>query len=284
MKITSYGRVDTLKDTDLFLLSGDNGTKTIEASKLSQELDKRVTIWDSMDDYIPVEMRRNIWRGKNLGGEVTPAIWDEIAAGTFKGLYIGDYWVAENNNWRIVDINYWLGTGDTACTTPHLVVMPDKTLYTGKMNDTDTTAGGYVGSKMYTEGLEQAKQKINGIFGSNHILTHREILCNAVFNGHQSGVAWFDSSVELPNENMMYGSFAFSSLNDGVTVPSLYSVNKSQLSAFRIYPKLISQSREYQWLRDVTSGTTFAFVHFAGNFDYSVAAASRGVRPVFGIK
>lgn len=283
MKITSYGRVDTLKDTDLFLLSGDNGTKTIEASKLSQELDKRVTIWDSMDDYIPVEMRRNIWRGKNLGGEVTTAIWDEIAAGTFKGLYIGDYWVAENNNWRIVDINYWLGTGDTACTTPHLVIMPDKILYTAKMNDTNTTTGGYVGSKMRTESLEQAKQTINGIFGSGHVLSHREILTNAVSDGRPSAGAWLDSAVELPNEIMMYGSYIYAVSNSGAAVPYIHTINKSQLSAMKIYPRLIT-AYHAQWLRDVAYSIGFACINVYGGADCNAASVGMGVRPVFGIK
>lgn len=283
MKITSYGRVDTLKDTDLFLLSGDNGTKTIEASKLAKELDKRVTIWDSMDDYIPVEMRRNSPRGKNLGGEVIPAIWDEIAAGTFKGLYIGDYWVAENNNWRIVDINYWLGTGDIVCTTPHLVVMPDKPLYTAKMNDTNTTTGGYVGSKIYTQGLDQAKQTINGIFGSDHVLNHRELLCNAVTDGYQSGGAWFDSVVELPNEIMMYGSYIFAGIISSSSL-YMYTVDKVQLSAMRLNPGIISVDRQTTMLRDVVNANAFAYTDGFGLASISQPSQVHGVRPVFGIK
>jgi len=50
------------------------------------------------------------------------------------------------------------------------------------MNDTNITTDGYTGSKMYLEGLEQAKATINSVFGT-HVLTHRKYLCNAVTDG-----------------------------------------------------------------------------------------------------
>jgi len=90
----------------------------------------------------------SIYRGKNLGDEVTAVQYVAIAAGTFDDMYIGDYWTINGVNWRIAHFDYWLNCGDTNTTTHHVVVVPDTILYSAKMNETNTTAGGYLHSKM----------------------------------------------------------------------------------------------------------------------------------------
>lgn len=234
-------------------------------------------------DDIPVEQRRNTFRGKNLGNTYTEEQKAQVKAGTFKDLFIGDYWVINGFTWRIVDINYWLNTGDTACTTPHLVIMPDLQLYTAPMNDENTTQGGYVGSKMYKEGLNQAKEMVNNAFGSDNILNHREYLINTVTNGIPSNGAWFDSTVELPNEIMMYGSYIFSPANNGIKIPILFTVDKTQLSLMQMHPRFIDGSRKVLWMRDVVSNTDFANLNDKGNPSYKSASNVYGVRVVFGL-
>ena len=58
-----------------------------------------------------------IYRGKNLGTSVTAAQWAAIANGSFTDLYIGDYWVIGDFNWRIAAFDYYYKSGDTSCTT-----------------------------------------------------------------------------------------------------------------------------------------------------------------------
>ena len=165
------------------------------------------------------EMHRNIFRGKNLGNAFVAKQKAAIVNGSFNDLYVGDYWIINNVTWRIVDINYWLYTGDTPCTTPHLVIMPDASLYNAKMNATRTTAGGYVGSKMFTEELQSVKNTIASAFGDSSILLHREYLANTMVNGFPSNGGWYNSQVELPNEIMMYGCRMFSPAGDGTGKP-----------------------------------------------------------------
>lgn len=141
----------------------------------------------------------SIYRGKYLGTSVTEAQWQEIANGTFDDMYIGDYWTIGGKTYRIAAFDYYLGTGDTVMTTHHITLVPDVPMYSHIMSDHDTT-GGYVGSNMYTTGLNNAKATINNDFGSDHILTHRQYLCNAVSNGKPSGSSWYDSTVELMTE------------------------------------------------------------------------------------
>ena len=64
-----------------------------------------------------------IFRGKNLGSSVTSAQWAAIQAGTFDDLYIGDYWTINGVEWVIVAFDYYYNTGDTACTTHHVVLL-----------------------------------------------------------------------------------------------------------------------------------------------------------------
>ena len=224
-----------------------------------------------------------IYRGKNLGTSVTAAQWAAIANGTFADLYIGDYWVIGGVTWRIAAFDYYYETGDTSCTTHHVVIVPDTNLYTHVMNDTNITTGGYIGSKMYTEGLAQAKTQINSAFGSSHILSHRQLLVNAVTNGKPSGGSWYDSTVELMTEQNVCGGKIFGAGNDGSTIPYLSTIDKSQFPLFAHDPSMIS-NRQWFWLRDVVSAARFAYVSYYGYVHYANASYGNAVRPAFSIK
>lgn len=230
-----------------------------------------------------------IYRGKSLGSTVTTAQYAAIKAGTFDDLYIGDYWTIGGVNYRIAAFDYYLNSGDTSCTTHHVVIVPDTCLYNAQMHNTssggyeggaaNTTAGGYVGSDMYKSNLEQAKTIIKSAF-SGHVLKHRIYLTNAVANGRASGGAWCDSEVDLMCEQMVYGSGIFSPVSDGSNVPVNYRVEKSQLPLFQHEPSRIC-NRNNWWLRDVITASIFANVNFNGSADYYYASNSLGVRPAF---
>lgn len=322
MKITDYEKVQTLDSSNMVLIDGNNGTKTIlvadfiksliglissqdfisgvNLSELTQinaltaddklligtaEGNKAIGADDALfailDAFIPKEQRRMIYRGKNLGAVVTEEQKANIKNGTFKGFFLGDYWTIGSYTWRIVDFDYWYNCGDTAFTTPHLVIMPDKPLYNAQMNETNITTGGYTGSLMYTENLDQAKTLAASAFG-DLILTHREYLTNAVTDGHASAGAWFDSTLDLPNEIMMYGCHVYAAMNNGTVIPTNYTIGKTQLALFTVVPKLISNRATF-WLRDVVSSAIFAYVDYYGGAGYNYASNSNGVRPVFAI-
>lgn len=230
-----------------------------------------------------------IYRGKSLGSTVTTAQYNAIKAGTFDDLYIGDYWTIGGVNYRIAAFDYYLNSGDTSCTTHHAVIVPDTCLYNAQMHNTssgqyesgaaNTTAGGYVGSDMYTKNLETAKTTIKNAF-SGHVLKHRIYLTNAVANGRASAGAWCDSEVDLMCEQMVYGSGIFSPVSDGSNVPTNYRVEKSQLPLFQHEPSRIC-NRATWWLRDVISASSFALVDSGGNASSGGASYSIGVRPAF---
>jgi hypothetical protein len=224
-------------------------------------------------------------RFKYLGTSVTSEQWAAIQNGTFDGLFLGDYWTINGVDYIIVAFDYWLSTGDTPCTKHHVVVIPRNNLYTYKFNSTNTTKGGYVGSDLYKNGLTQAKTTINSAFGSAHILSHRQHLVNAVTNGKPTGSDGYDSTVELMDENMVYGGRQFSPMPDGTDPLSTcrnYTIDKSQLPLFHLAPWLICNGHWY-WLRDVVSAASFARVSGTGVADCSLASNAGGVRPVVGL-
>ena len=200
----------------------------------------------------------------------------DIGNGSFEDMYIGDYWTINGINWRIAAFNYYRNTGDSLVPENHIVIVPDQSLYSHVMNDTTTTEGGYTGSKMYTEGLTQAKTIINNAF-PGHVVTFRAYLSNAVSNGEASAGAWVDSTVDLMNEVMVYGSVV-----NGAATYGLYNIGteKSQLPLFALNPQSINTRYSY-WLRDVASASYFARVYHSGLADRGIASNSHAVRPRF---
>jgi hypothetical protein len=288
-KVTELTAFTTPTDSCLIPIHDGTGLKKITFANF------RAKVVDDMEAKIAPLLFSNagahnaIYRGKSLGSTVTTAQYAAIKAGTFDDLYIGDYWTIGGVNYRIAAFDYYLNSGDTNCTTHHVVIVPDTCLYKAQMHNTssggweggaaNTTAGGYVGSDMYKSNLEQAKTTIKSAF-SGHVLKHRIYLTNAVANGCASGGAWCDSEVDLMCEQMVYGSGIFSPVSDGSNVPANYRVEKSQLPLFQHEPSRIC-NRATWWLRDVITASYFAYVLDYGHADYRGASYSFGVRPAF---
>lgn len=227
-----------------------------------------------------------IFRGKNLGSSVTSTQWAAIQAGTFDGLYIGDYWTINGVEWVIVAFDYYYNTGDTACTTHHVVVIPRTALYNAQMNETNVVTGGYVGSKMYTTNLNQAKTTIQNAFGSAHILTIRQLFTTATNAeyGFATAFEWSDASVWLMNEVNVYGCYVHTDMYHvtNAWTASKYSIDNRQYPYFAFC--LPTEKRQTYWLRAVAASPTFASVYGDGSSGASTASDSIGVRPAFCIK
>lgn len=271
MKIMEYTSVSNLTSDNVLLIDGASGTKKILVS------DAII----AMLDLLSVKNKRMIFRGKNLGTSFTTEQKTAVQNGTFKGLCLGDYWVINNVNWRIVDFDYWYNRGNPKFTNHHLVIMPDTALTSGEMNDSSLTTGGYTGSKMYTTTLASVKSTIANAFG-DAVLTHKEYLIDSVTNGYPATGAFVDSSVELPNEIMIYGSYIYTPSGDGSVDVKRFTISNYQLALMAVNPDFILASSGY-WLRDVASATAFCRVDSTGGAQATNAANSLGIRPVFPI-
>jgi hypothetical protein len=258
---------------------------------------KKAVIEDLLNVIVPSNAggHNAIYRGKDIteyfyGREKynEKTFSQAVADGTFDNIFVGDYIIGKTSNrkYLVADINYRLHCGDTECKTPHVLIIPERIMGTAKMNDTNITTGAYIGSKMYTEYLAPFKTIIQNDFENSHILSHREYFPNAVTNGYESAGAWVDSTIELMNELMVYGSNIFHNITNGTNIPTNHTIDKSQLSLFRLKPSEIvalndAGERYWYWLRDVVSSSGFATVSPGGDANYNGASASGGVRPAF---
>ena len=171
-------------------------------------------------------IHNSLYRGKNLGSALTADQIARINDGTFKGLWLGDYFTKSvTTNYyeppkdssgyaiqgddtvtsltvtpqmAILDHNYYLKSGDTRLTQPHLNMGPLANLYAAPMNKKDSsganfTTGAYALSEMRTKYLEAAVNIFAAIFGAAHLLSYRGYLQNAVTNGRPTGGAWYTS-------------------------------------------------------------------------------------------
>ena len=97
------------------------------------------------------------YAGKDLADTYTIGqLSEKVQSGDFSGINIGDYITKTvkvgNNQERELDFvvagfDYFYGMGDTETTAHHIIMVPDTAFYEQmKMNDSNTTVGGYYGS------------------------------------------------------------------------------------------------------------------------------------------
>ena len=237
------------------------------------------------------------------GGADLTAYWESghmstnIQAGKFVGMHIGDYITKSvtangstysNVKWLLGAFDPHIHCGDTETTAHHVLLIPDSTLQRNvAMNASNTTAGGYVGSAMWTSRIPGWATGIKNAFGSDHVLKHRELLSNAInssaasaagagWTGTANNWAWVDVEVNIPNENMVYGkAFASSGFDQGdfPRMLPLYALKCGHLD-----------DRSWFWLRSVASSSSFCCASCngdAGGGSASTSAAHGGVRPYF---
>lgn len=243
-----------------------------------------------------------IYRGKNLTGVYSDAeICSMISRGTFDDLFIGDYVIkqittelggTESVTCYFADFDTFYNNGDTALNRHHAVMVPkDGFKTTAKMNETNTTVGGYFSSKMHQETLPIYAAALATAF-SNHILTHRSLLTTSMnpdldanggagWKGCTNGWEWKDVTLRLMNEVQVTGATEFSSsgydIGEGNTQFNLFRHNP----AAKIAGLGNNGGRHWYWLSAVASATTFANVYSYGHSNYYNASTAYAVRPYF---
>lgn len=207
--------------------------------------------------------------GKNLGNGLTTQQAKKISDGDFYGLNIGDYWEANGNKFRIWHPNWYMNRGDQKFTKNHLVIMPDANILkadgstTHYMNNTDTTSGGYAGTKYRSTYKSQCLKAFTDVFGTDHIAKYRGLLSNAVASGMASGWAWYDCDAELPSEEMMFGAHHWSTSTDSGSSGYNGGSFWGQLALAIIAPEFVVNGENY-FEQDVATAAWFAFVCGSG--------------------
>ena len=191
-----------------------------------------------------------------------------IRKGSFRNLYVGDYWEINGTKYRIADINYWRNVGypeSEKVQKPHVLIVPDTTLGSGQMNTGNSTAGGYRNSSMKAARLVQIANSLPDAF-KNILISHRMF----------SDGSWINASVDLMNEVMVHGTYVCTDNNNRQTSDT------QQLSLFRLCPALKSIGQNY-WLRNVAGSQTYTLISQYGDASSDMATSTYGIRPVFAI-
>ena len=250
------------------------------------------------------ENHNNIFRGDDLfakGYDIND-ICAMIADGSFSDIYIGDYFILSgsienvpcfveqtsddgtkslvestqtvtyNTKFRIAGLDTYLNTGDTAFTAHHAVIVPDNAIGSNRMNSTNVTTGGYVGSFMFASVLPVYNTHFD-VKLNNHLLTHREILSNSVTGNQASGWAWANVKINLMSEPEVYGSNLWGNKYDA-------GVNYRQFPLFRIASKYIC-NRSWCWLNAVAGANDFVAMTSNGNATRNGAGVALAVCPCF---
>lgn len=211
----------------------------------------------------------------------------KVSTGKFGSLKLGNYVTIKdgtyNKKWAIAGFDVHLSVGDTALNTHHIALFPKNNLLSARMNETNTTAGGYAGSEMHTVTIPAVVENLQTVLGA-HLLKHRRLLSNSVATSAASGAgagwtgssnawAWADVYACLLTEPQLYGTRSFSS--------GAYDVGEGayQLPLFRFISH-VKYSREWFWLRAVASTTVFCGAPYGGTASSYVASNSFGVRPL----
>ena len=255
--------------------------------------------------------RNGLYRGNKLGELGSETEWAAflgkyqvpqglfVAADGSDALSLGDYVTIKNagacgGDWMIAGFNTYKNVGDNldavdgvsnAGSVNHIAFIPRGAGFASgtKMNETNTTSGGYAGSAMYTYLRETVVPSLVGSLGKR-LLTRRVMLTNAVdtnakspgcsaWNGVANYWAWNSSRAELMSEVQVYGSAVWGGGHDtGEACEKLPVFNFVTPTAF---------GRRSFWLRSVASAVFFARCGIDGVSGYT-GASSAGlyVRPL----
>ncbi|MEI3112538.1 MAG: DUF6273 domain-containing protein [[Ruminococcus] lactaris] len=217
---------------------------------------------------LPPEMHRNVFRGKCLGESITEEQMIAIRKGSFRNLYVGDYWEINGTKYRIADINYWRNVGypeSEKVQKPHILIVPDTILGSGQMHTSNSTSGGYKSSTMKNARLNQIANSLPDAF-KNILISHRMF----------SDGSWGNASVDLMNEVMVHGTYICTDNSNKQTSDT------QQLALFRLNPKLKNNGYNY-WLRNVADSQSYVLVSQYGDASKDAATSTYGIRPVFAV-
>lgn len=191
-----------------------------------------------------------------------------IRKGSFRNLYVGDYWEINGTKYRIADINYWKNVGypeSEKVQKPHVLIVPDTILGSGQMDTGNSTSGGYKSSTMKTVRLNQIANSLPDAF-KNILISHR------IF----SDGTWITASIDLMNEVMVHGTYICTDNSNKQTSDT------QQLALFGLVPELKVVGVNY-WLRNVAGSQTYTLVSQYGDASTDAATSTYGIRPVFAI-
>lgn len=218
-----------------------------------------------------------ICRGKKLGNALTSEMLASIRDGSFNDLYVCDYIETEDNIYRFMDFDYFLGccsnTSGGRIERHHAILVPDKVMSRSAI-DNYPEATQPKETHMYVNKLPEVTQTLKGIFGNDNVAMMDRVITKTV-NGESTGWDWVNVGADLLTEVMVMGHSSW-----GQWVGFQTGIMKGQLAGFRYNHSLMCSNEDY-WLRDKRSATNYALISFDGYSSSDTGSLQHGVRPFF---
>lgn len=306
-----YQSVESVQNTDNFIIN-DGENKKINFQKLMTKIQNSIqfpepTIPD-IDYYQIVEkaaksnyiIRNSIYRGNNLGANITNQVKTSIENNSFDNLFIGDYWEVNGIKFRIAHFNYFTpyAMSDrseyTSNINNHIIVVPDECLGADKALSDGTdlmneASGNTIRSPIDAEliSISGNKDYMPELY---NFLIHFCKINNMTYQG------WFNSTNKITREfyYSWWRGFPMSShmlFDKHKSVIQTYrtgdnifsymgSIMDKQLSLFSLNPKLIKSNKRY-WLIDSSGYKVNLYVNVGGYIRTDTNTKEYGIRPCF---
>lgn len=254
--------------TRIPLIAADGSTSTSSADAFAYEI----------FDGIP-SAHNALYRGKDLGSIMTADQAAQVAAGTFKGLWLGDHWTSGGREYVIAGFDYWYGL--RGVTKHHIAVVPKYSVSGNAMHSGAITNGMYY-TDMYQSVLPSFKAQFQTVFG-NRIINHPVVFINTYDgSGNPKTYTSLDVDVSIPDPGMVSTSGFTSGVSDAVT--------KNRSSGSRLLPIVLlnsgfantSASVGY-WLNGSYGPNSVTFMRNDGSIDQENPRNSKFVWPIFAV-
>ena len=218
-----------------------------------------------------------IYRGKKLGNVLTGEMLAGIRNGSFSDLYVGDYIETEDNIYRFMDFDYFLGcvsgVSGGKIEKHHAVLVPDRVMGSSAI-DNHPEATQPKETHMYVNKLPEITRTLKSIFGNDNVAMMDRIIPKTA-NGEPAGWDWVNVGADLLTEEMVMGHGSWGQW-PGIQI----GVLKGQLAGFRYSHSLMCSNDDY-WLRNKRSATNYALISSGGISSSDVGNLQHGVRPFF---
>ena len=229
--------------------------------------------WQTASDG--AESHRRFYRGHDLTSAFDNGAFSRnVADGSFRDIFPGDYIIRKitvpavaNHKTRTYDVRFIIADLDIAMnqgshmvTAHHVVIVPEKPVFSTYMNPKDTNAGGYAGSYMHKTVMPAFARGLTGAFGSEHLLK-----CS-FDEADKASSAPLACTCRLMTLSMVFGQAELPS--DGLDWSNYVKdkcLGEEQLSAFRLHPALRGKDMQY-WVSDLLSLSFSSFSYSSTGF------------------
>ena len=172
----------------------------------------------------------------------------KVSTGEFFDIRVGDYFKLAGYTVYVAGLDTEYNKGDTEMSAHHITCIAN--FGNSKMNNDNTTAGGYEGASVMQAYLAARETELTNAAGS-HVKTRRVLTTNSVgTDGKSNNWAWTDHKLTLMSETQIYGSIQWGNVYDT-------GEGYEKLPIFNYLTPLQVFGRTDVWLRGVFSATDF---------------------------